>query len=224
MKNDTPDPKAPAQPASPGEQRPKNGRPPRDNARKSTKIRQREIATAALTLAGKYGLGKLTTAAIARAVGIAEGTIFRHFDNKEAIVLAAIDQLDELLLASLPSPEGDPIARLGAFFKTRVALVSTHPGVARLLFSDELGREVGELGLTAVREVQARSVGFVRGCLEEAHARDMLRPELKPADLVLVVQGAALALVNFGHLLAADTDADARAAQVWQTLETMMKR
>ena len=192
--------------------------------KKSTEVRRREIADATLALAVEHGISKLTTAAIARAVGLAEGTIFRHFASKEGIVLAAIERLDELLLASLPLGHSDPLERLGAFFESRVTMMGARPGVARILFSDELAVAAGEAGVEAVRQVQRRSLGFVRGCLEETHARDLLRPGLKPDDLIVVVQGAALALVNFGHVIAADRPPEGRARQVWTTLKTMMEK
>lgn len=194
------------------------------NKRKSTEERRREIADATLALAIDHGVSKLTTAAIARAVGLAEGTIFRHFDSKVDIILAAVERLDELLLDSLPVGHSDPLERLGAFFESRVTMIGARPGVARILFSDELGMEAGEQGLAAVRQVQKRSLGFVRSCLVEAHARDMLRPGLDPEDLMVVVQGAALALVNFGRVIAVGVPAEARARKIWNILRTMMAR
>lgn len=192
--------------------------------KKSTEERRQEIAAAALDLAVAHGVGQLTTASIARAVGLAEGSIFRHFDSKQGILLAAIAQLDELLLASLPHGHGDPVARLGAFFTTRVAMMGARPGLARLLFSDELGLEAGAEGTVAVARVKQRSLGFVRSCLEEAHARDRLRPGLTPESLVVIVQGAALALVHFGPLLLEGAPQQERAERVWETLRRMMEK
>lgn len=192
--------------------------------RKTTEERRREIANATLALAIDHGVSKLTTAAIAREVGLAEGTIFRHFDSKIEIILAAIERLDELLLDSLPLGHSDPLERLGAFFASRVTMIGARPGVARILFSDELGLEAGERGLEAVRQVQQRSIGFVRSCLVEAHARDMLRPGLDPEELVIIVQGAALALVNFGRVIAAAIPPEQRARKIWEVLATMMGR
>lgn len=192
--------------------------------KKSTEVRRREIADATLALAVEHGVSKLTTAAIARAVGLAEGTIFRHFESKEEIVLAAIERLDELLLASLPVGHSDPLERLGAFFESRVAMMGARPGVARILLSDELALVAGEAGIEAVRQVHRRSLGFVRGCLEEAHARDLLRPGLQPDELLVVFQGAALALVKFGHVIVSSAPPELRARQVWATLKSMMER
>ncbi|PKN55167.1 MAG: TetR/AcrR family transcriptional regulator [Deltaproteobacteria bacterium HGW-Deltaproteobacteria-14] len=192
--------------------------------KKSTEERRREIADATLALAIEHGVSKLTTATIARAVGLAEGTIFRHFDSKNEIILAAIERLDELLLASLPDGYSDPLERLGAFFASRVTMIGARPGVARILFSDELGLEAGEEGLRAVQLVQQRSLAFVRSCLVEAHARDLLRPGLAPEDLMIVVQGSALALVTFGRVIASGIPPEERARKIWDVLASMMGR
>ncbi|TNF37559.1 MAG: TetR/AcrR family transcriptional regulator [Deltaproteobacteria bacterium] len=192
--------------------------------KKSTEERRREIAEAALGLAIDRGAGQLTTAAIAAATGLAEGTVFRHFASKDEIVLAAIARLDEILRDSLPVGYGDPLERLGAFFGSRVTEFEARPGMARLLLSDDLGLVAGEPGLAAVRKVRQRSLEFVRACLAEAHARDLLRPGIDPEDLVLVVQGAALALVNASGVMTAELPPSALASRIWHVLRVLMER
>ena len=102
--------------------------------RQSTEARREQIADATLKIIGRDGVGGFTTLAIAREVGIAEGTIFRHFNSKQEVVLAAIARLEERLLADVPTASEDPIDDLGRFFRARMRLVGRSPGLARLFF------------------------------------------------------------------------------------------
>jgi AcrR family transcriptional regulator len=62
---------------------------PKRAAPMSPEARRASIITAALPLLRKYGK-EVTTAQIAMAAGVAEGTLFRAFPDKEAIVTAAM--------------------------------------------------------------------------------------------------------------------------------------
>ncbi|HDH53599.1 MAG TPA: TetR/AcrR family transcriptional regulator, partial [Nitrospirae bacterium] len=52
------------------------------------KTRRAQIVQAALRIIGSRGVGALTTAAIAKEVGISEANLYRHFENKEEILNA----------------------------------------------------------------------------------------------------------------------------------------
>lgn len=186
--------------------------------RRTTDERREQIAEAALSVIAEQGLGRFTTAAIARQVGIAEGTLFRHFQSKEEIVAAAIAWLGDLFAETVPPPGGDPLVRLRAFFRARMALMAARPGVARLLFSDQLAAAAGEESARQVRELQRRSAGFVRECLAEAAATGRLRDGLRVEDLVVLFIGTALALVQHGDVVSDDLPLPERADRVWSTL------
>jgi AcrR family transcriptional regulator len=103
--------------------------------RKDAALRRREIADAALKVVAEQGLGRFTALSIAREVGVSDAALFRHFPTKEAIVLAAIDRVEEVLFERFPPTDPDPIDRLARFFRDRVEVLRTSPGVARLIGS-----------------------------------------------------------------------------------------
>lgn len=53
---------------------------------------QQRILQAAQRLFARQGFEKTTTRQLAQAAGVAEGTIFRHFENKKAILMAVVTQ------------------------------------------------------------------------------------------------------------------------------------
>src|SRR5512139_508525 len=108
--------------------------------RKPAGSRRLDIADAALKVIAEQGLARFTSKAIAREVGVSDAALFRHFATKEDIVLAAIDRVEEILFADFPPAGGDPIERLGRFFRRRIQVIRESPGVASLVGSEQLSQ------------------------------------------------------------------------------------
>lgn len=193
--------------------------------RQPTESRQRQIAEAALKIIATQGLGKFRTAAIAEEVGLAEGTIFRHFSNKTEIVLAAITLMEEKLEEGFPPEHEDPLERLGIFMRRRLELVLSHPGVFRAFFSDQLAQAAGEEGLARVSRIKKESTEFALSCLMEASQKGQLRAGVEPQFLVRMIQGTAHAFL-FGPLPMNWTEGDpaALAERVWKTIRKLIGR
>ena len=189
--------------------------------RKPADDRRREIADAALRVIADHGLGRFTAVAMAREVGLTDAALFRHFPSKEAIVLAAIDRVGELLFEGFPPQGRDPVERLGTFFRQRVAVIRAHPGIARIFATQELSHAAPAAGVERLAEFRSRSTGFVRACIAEAARRDLLASGLGVEEASLVVLGALLALAHSGAVPAGDVgDLPER---VWCTLETFLR-
>lgn len=77
------------------------------------------LMKAASDLMLEVGFERMTTSEIARRAGVAEGTIYRHFPGKEALIEAVFADVwrlfNQYVEAHLP-PREAPAARLDAFF------------------------------------------------------------------------------------------------------------
>jgi AcrR family transcriptional regulator len=192
--------------------------------RQSTEARRGQIADATLKIIGRDGVGGFTTLAIAREVGIAEGTIFRHFGSKQEVVLAAIARLEELLFGDIPVASSDPIDDLGRFFRGRMRLMGRTPALARLFFSEALAQAAGPIGAKLVKAMQQKSLDFMRDRLEQAVSLGLTRPGVDAEALLLVVHGTALALVHGSMLASTKEPLSKRADRVWPTIEALIRR
>jgi AcrR family transcriptional regulator len=195
---------------------PEGGRLPGD-------LRRRQIADAALKIIAGEGLRKFTAVAIAREIGTTDGNVFRHFPSKQAIVLAAVDRVEEILFGDLPPPHVDPLTRLGEFFRHRVATVTENPGIARLLFSEDLAHAAGPEGQAKVTALKRRSVAVVSTCLREARRQGLPAPGVSPQVATVLVTGALMALLSARRGTADPAATVREAGRVWRTLERCLR-
>jgi AcrR family transcriptional regulator len=107
-----------------------------------------DIVTAALGLIDRTGTQEsVTLRAVAREIGIAAPSIYAHFADRDAIVLAVVarlfDELAAAIRAGTPATPGDPVAELVAGCEAYVRYGLENPARYRLLFSDSRDAEVG---------------------------------------------------------------------------------
>jgi len=193
--------------------------------RLSTEDRQRQIAEATLKIIARDGLGKFTAVAVAKEVGITDGTIFRHFDSMESVVNAAIELVVEKMNETFPPEHSNPLERLGAFIKRRSHLVITEPSILKLFFSDQLTQAAGTEGVENIRRVQQESMDFIRRCLREANDSGLLRTGLQVDELMPIIHGSVLGgLLRYLHDNAPEKKSASQSGdRLWKTLETLIK-
>lgn len=58
-------------------------------------VRREQILAAATRVFAERGFSRATTREVARAASVSEGTIYNYFEDKEALLIAILDQLNE---------------------------------------------------------------------------------------------------------------------------------
>jgi TetR/AcrR family transcriptional repressor of bet genes len=80
-------------------------------ARAPEQQRRAQIVDAALTVAARDRLDRLTVRRVAAEAGLSPGLVFHHLDDKETLLLAVLDRLIErtlVLVEPVPAPDGSP--------------------------------------------------------------------------------------------------------------------
>ena len=109
-------------------------------ARRPTDVRRREIIDAARMVITERGMQALTIGSLARAVGVSEGAIYRHFRGKKQILAGLIEDIDYKLTRRMDLIDGDPdsgLKRLEQTLRDNVA-PSTLTGVSFLVIAEVL--------------------------------------------------------------------------------------
>ena len=79
----------------------------------NTEARKQEIVRAALETIAEHGVQGATVSRIAKGAGITSAALYSHFENRQAILLAALDVVYEQVFDSFrSSSSSDPVQRL----------------------------------------------------------------------------------------------------------------
>jgi AcrR family transcriptional regulator len=168
--------------------------------------RQAEIVAAALRLAQERSPALITTTDIAQAIGVTQGALFKHFETKEAIWLAAMEWVQVHLMERVEAAatgSADPLQALRQVYEAHVDFVAQHPGVPRLLFH-ELQQPVDSPLKDSVRSLMKSYRQLLMGLLKQATQSGKLDPALDaPAAATLfvgIMQGLVMQSMISGHV------------------------
>lgn len=109
--------------------------------KETTGVRKEQTVKAALDIIGAKGVQGLTTAQIAKTVGISEANLYRHFKNKDAILLAVIDSIDNTLTGNMETVRKEDITslkKMGRIFNLHLSYINDNKGIPRVVFSSEI--------------------------------------------------------------------------------------
>ncbi len=165
--------------------------------RKSAEVRRHDIIEAAMDIIRHQGVAKLTTRSLARAVGIAQPTLFLHFGSKSHVLVELVDTIQARLqkeMAGLNLGALSPLERLKAIIRAHLNFIQRQPGIPRLLFSEEL-QSGDPVFRERMNELVRFFLQFIAGLIAAAQAQGQIRPDVHPEQsaclLIAAVQGLA---------------------------------
>jgi AcrR family transcriptional regulator len=171
--------------------------------------RRDQISRAALKIVGLSGVKGLTTAAIAKEVGISEAALYRHFKNKDEILLETLDKIgdglkekiEEVMKSDIPCLE-----KLKANFLLNLEHIENNIGIPRLVFSDQIhiGNEVlREKLLQNINGHSKRLEMMIASCQSKGNIRKDIEPKAAAIMLLGMIQTLAMrwSLNNFSFSL-----------------------
>ena len=108
------------------------------SSNRTVKNRRQDILEAGLKLFAEKGYNGSTTAEIARAAGVAEGTIFRHFPTKKDLLIAVLEPkvLEGLIQLNKEHSEDTPTEFFRCFLRNRLELIKKNESLIRLMFAE----------------------------------------------------------------------------------------
>jgi AcrR family transcriptional regulator len=168
------------------------------SGRQSAEERKAQIVAEVLRLADEIGPDRLSTTDVARAVGLSQPAIFRHFPTKGALWLAVAEDISAQLRETWATAEAQavaPDARLRALIEAQFTAISEVPALPSILFSREL-----QVDNPALRDVFRGLLGSFQALLvaaiQDLRSTGSLPRDVRPEDLAVLltslVQGVAI--------------------------------
>ena len=157
-----------------------------------------DLLRAARRIIFEQGPGRLTTRAVANAAGVSEPAMYRHFTNKEELLLRLLQHLfrrwrrDLRQLIGVEAPAAQRLAQLGHTHLRHLFRAKLNP---ILFFGDTMAP-----GQTSLRSYLLKNLHFLRATvhtiLQQGVDRGEFRPDLEVAHLTAIfigtLQGAVI--------------------------------
>lgn len=142
----------------------------------------------------------ITTAQLARAVGVSEAALYRHFASKAKMFEGLLEFIEETLFTRINkilAEESRAETRVQNILFLLLGFADKNPGMARLLYGDVLVGETERLRQRVV-QIYERIETQLKQILREAEANENLRvPIVDTAALLLaVVEGSITRFVR----------------------------
>jgi len=164
---------------------------------------------AALAMVKAVGIEAVTLRGLSERLGTSRTAIYRHFENKEAlmqaVVAAGFERFEAVIRPVFLRSDAEVLARFRQMGEAYLAFAVQNPELYRLLFGESLRQEreaVCDLG------DKERSGGFssLVGLIEEGQSEGVFRsgdPFLQAATVWAMIHGFSLLIID-GHLLISD--------------------
>ncbi len=131
--------------------------------RQSGDIRRNQIKSAVKEILFYEGLQKLTTKNIAQKVGISEGTVFKHFTSKKAIIDDMLKDVREELvepLQKIAHSKEDAAIRLEKHICFHLDYLAKNKGITILLFTEASYKNDADLKIMLDKTYQLMEQSF----------------------------------------------------------------
>ncbi|MBS99858.1 MAG: nucleoid occlusion factor SlmA [Oceanospirillaceae bacterium] len=158
---------------------------------KEQKISRREQILQALAQMLEVNPGaRITTAALAKEVGVSEAALYRHFPSKARMFEGLIGFIEETLFSRVTLIVGSDASgkrQCEQIITLLLAFVEKNPGMARILTGDALSGETERLR-DRVHQLFERLETQLKQIMREAEVREGLRTEIpagSAANLIL---------------------------------------
>ncbi len=162
-----------------------------------TRQRRQEILEKTLNLVEQEGLASVTIKKIAQRVGFSEAAIYRHFENKQALLLGLMDMLEEMLVLPLEELARDasvPVRdRLLAIARLHARLILEHNSLPLLLLVQSSAPR-DPVMINRMQRCLKRYLGVIEALIRQGQKAGQVTTDIRADCMALMIMGASSAL------------------------------
>lgn len=183
-----------------------------------------QIVGAALELLSAGGIAALTIKNLALAVGVSEPALYRHFENKQGILLAILDHFEAYmhgLFEAALSQETGVLDRVQAVYAGAFRSFAAQPALASVVFAEEIFRHDQRLA-ERLAQIMDTVEGQMLALLRSRKGRAECRNDVPAKDVARVIMGSLRFLVTRRRLSGNAFDLEKEGMAFWRSLRLMI--
>ena len=160
--------------------------------------RQEEIVQTSVRIIDQRGIQGLTIKNLSKELGITEGAIYRHFENKREILSSILIQFKDNLKAfadSMDNPSLTTYDKISGILNHFRKIFEANPAIVSVIFAEEIFQNDNELS-KVIAEILRNNQHFLLDIIEEGQQKGELRKDLNPQMMVDSIFGPFRLLVK----------------------------
>jgi AcrR family transcriptional regulator len=153
--------------------------------------RKESLILTTIDIIDELGIQKLTTREIAKRQEVSEATIFRHYRNKNELLLAVLDyftQYDADIVESIELRQLEPLDALQYLIVSFAEYYENYPAITSILQIFDVLRYEPELAYR-VKEIQNNRVAMIKELVDQAISREEINGETDSSMLAVIISG-----------------------------------
>lgn len=194
---------------------------------RTTAVRKKQIINATRKLIIKRGSEHITVREIARAVGISEGAIYRHFESKKDILSLLADHIGDNLVGDIPRASTDdhsPLGVLDDVLRSHLSAIEKRRGTSFQVIAEVIS--LGDKKLNRkMSETIDKYIGCLSALLSHGIASGQVRQDINVEAAATLLFGMIQGLVNLWILNNHSFELEEKYEPLWLTFrEAVVKR
>lgn len=160
--------------------------------------RQVQILETSMELIANKGIQGFTIKNLAKAIGISEPAIYRHFESKTAILIAILDNFKEMvgkMSLLFENSELTAMGKIELMFYRMIEIFTEQPAIISVIFSEEIFKNDINLK-NKIIEIHNLHQSNLESIIEKGQADGTIRNDIDKSTLALTFMGAFRLLVK----------------------------
>lgn len=158
----------------------------------TTSKRQQEIIESAGKLLITKGIKGLTTKKLAQEMGFSESALYRHFNNKEDIIVLLLDYLSFNIKERLDVIQTQTISaeeKLHKIFKSQFIYFSQNPHFVIAILSEGLFDETEKIN-SSIMKIIGHKLQLITTIIEDGKSNNEFTTAIPTQDMVHIIMGS----------------------------------
>ena len=188
--------------------------------------RQSDILQESIKLIADKGIQGFTIKNLANAIGVTEPAIYRHFENKQKIlieILSLFKENKESFMKNVQADDVTPLDKLKALFELRFKYFAKNRAIASVIFSEELFRNDPILS-EIVFDIMKENQKIILRIIKAGQKSSVIKHDVSADQLAFIIIGALRLIVTKWRLSDYSFNLEKEGKSLWKSIELLIKK
>lgn len=186
--------------------------------------RQEQIILTAIALIAREGYKNLTIKKLASELNLSEAALYRHFVNKEDLLLSIMHYFEDIsrnVLQELQKTKLNSLEKVHFFIMNRYELFTSNPDLAQVMFSDEMFY-YDPVFFKQFQKISLNHREVLLNFIEEAQKEGFIQSGINLTQLFTILIGSMRFLITQWNLSGRKFDLVKEGDSLFQTIKNLI--